>query len=66
MYSQNLKQFFQEITLVQGISNEKIRRISAKQVEMNLSYMENISTMYLKLFQSYKKISELQLKFNNY
>jgi hypothetical protein len=56
MYYQDLKQFFQEATLVQAISNEKIRQISQKQLEMNLNYMENISTMYLKIFQSYKKI----------
>jgi hypothetical protein len=62
----NLKQFFQEAVLVQAITNEKIRQISKNQVEMNLSYMENISKMYLNLFQSYKKISELQLNFNNY
>jgi hypothetical protein len=56
MYYQTLKQFFQEVTLVQGISNERIRQISTNQVEMNLRYIENVSTMYLKLFQSYKKI----------
>lgn len=66
MHCQNLKEFFQEVTIVQGISNERIRQISAKQVEMNLRYIENVSIMYLKLFQSYKKISELQLTFNSY
>jgi len=66
MYYQSLKEFFQEATLVQAITNEKIRQISAKQVEMNLRYVENVSTMYLKIFQSYKKISELQTNFNNY